>query len=265
MRTMCYFFLSVMLCTAALRAEYEGTSSFRGHGGVNLDWMVSLLPYNPIIVDAGSYTGKEALHAARAWPQCRMIAAFEPNPRAFEALQKAANEANFPKLQVYPYALNNYNGSALLYVSEGPSGDDPSYEKESSLLPPTPEMAPFHRGPILEVPCVILDDWCKENQVDHIDILRLDLEGAELQVLQSSPEILKTVKLLIVPSFFYQYRVGMPTYFPLKDFLTKAQFVPLAHWYTPGGRGMAVYISNELFDAYFVRCLGLGIGGMQYP
>jgi hypothetical protein len=28
---------------------------------------------------------------------------------------------------------------------------------------------------------------------------------------------------------------------------------------------LVVYISQELYDAYFVKCLGLGLGGLSYP
>lgn len=57
----------------------------------------------------------------------------------------------------------------------------------------------------------------------------------------------------------------MTDYFGLKALLVKSGFVPLAHWYTQNLRGLAVYVSNELFDAYFVHCLGLGSGGISYP
>jgi len=115
------------------------------------------------------------------------------------------------------------------------------------------------------VPCVILDDWCQQNQVDHIDILRLELEGLELEVLRSSPQILKNTKIIILPSFFQVYREGMVNYFELKAFLTESHFIPLAHWYERGERGLAVYVSQELYDAYFIKCLGLGLGGILYP
>ena len=147
----------------------------------------------------------------------------------------------------------------------GHNGNDAAYEHESSLLVPSQGREAIHQGPDVEVPCVVFDDWCSQNQIRKIDVLRLELEGSELKVLQSSPDILKTVKVIILQSYFYPYRVDMVDYFALKDFLTRSHFVPLAHWYNRGERGTAVYVSEELFDAYFVRCLGLGLGGILYP
>ncbi len=96
-----------------------------------------------------------------------------------------------------------------------------SLESESSLLPPTRETQIQYQGAKLEVPCIIFDDWCAQNQIDHIDVLRLELEGLELEVLQSSPKILKSVKIIIVQSFFHPYRERMANYFSPEGFSCK--------------------------------------------
>ena len=240
---------------------YEGTATFRNYGKVDLNWMVQFLPYNPVIVEAGAYIGDQVGYAKQVWPQSQLIVAFEPNPHAFAQLQRQIDEKDLTHVKAYNLALQNYQGIAHLHLCRGVNGKDRTWEHLSSLLQPSEEC----QGPSIEVPCVILDDWCRQNQVDHIDILRLDLEGMELEVLRSSPEILKKTKLIILPSFFKAYRPGMPNYFELKAFLTESKFLPLAHWYEQGERGLAVYISQELYDAYFIKCLGLGLGGLLYP
>jgi FkbM family methyltransferase len=256
-------FILALLGFSSLRGEvyYEGTATFRNYGKVDLNWMVQFLPYNPIIIEAGAYCGDQTIYAAKVWPQSQLIVAFEPNPLAFAELQRKVDKEKLSQVKTYNLALHHYNGTADLHLCRGPNGNDRSWEHASSLLPPLNEC----QGPNIEVPCVILDDWCKENQIDHIDILRLELEGLELQVLQSSPQILKNTKIIVLPSFFRPYREGTPNYFELKAFLTESHFVPLAHWYEQGERGLAVYVSQELYDAYFIKCLGLGLGGLLYP
>lgn len=256
-------FLLVLLSFSALKGEvyYEGTATFRNYGKVDFGWMVQFLPYNPVIIEAGAYNGDQAVQAAKVWPQCQRIVAFEPNPHAFAQLQRKIDQDKLTQIKAYNLALHSYNGIANLHLCRGQDGNDRSRERESSILLSSDEC----RGPQIEVPCVILDDWCRENQIDHIDILRIELEGLELQVLQSSLEILKKTKIIILPSFFRDYRTDTPNYFELKAFLTESHFVPLAHWYEQGQRGLAVYISQELYDAYFIKCLGLGLGGLLYP
>lgn len=258
-----HLLLWALLGLSSLKGEvyYEGTATFRNYGKVDLSWLVQFLPYNPVIIEAGAYCGDQTIYAARVWPHSKLIVAFEPNPRAFAELQRKVDGAQLSQVKTYNLALQSYNGTTDLYLCRGPNGNDRSWEHESSLLPPSNGW----QGSQVEVPCVILDDWCQQNQIDHIDILRLELEGFELQVLQSSPHILKNTKIIILPSFFRAYREGTVNYFALKDLLTRSQFVPLAHWYEPSERGLAVYVSQELYDAYFIKCLGLGLGGLDYP
>ncbi len=257
------FFLVVILFFSSLRGEvyYEGTATCRNYSKIDLSWIVQFLPYNPVIIEAGAYCGEQTVYAAKVWPHSRLIVAFEPNPRAFAELQKNIDKAKVSQVRAYNLAIQSYEGTTDLYLCRGPHGKDRLREHESSVLPPIngwPE-------PRIEVPCTVLDDWCQQNQIDQVDILRLELEGLELEVLKSSPRILKNTKIIIVPSFFRPYRERTVNYFELKAFLTQAHFVPLAHWYERDERGLAVYISQELFDAYFVKCLGLGLGGLLYP
>lgn len=259
--TIVAFLGSASLCA---NIYYEGTHTFNSFGKIDLHWMTQFLPYNPIIVDSGAYCGEGACLAAKHWPKCKVYA-LEPNPRAYALLRKTVSDQKLENVYTYNLALNNYNGEAPLYLCYGPNANDLSYESLSSLLPPSSEMENTWKGPQIDVPCVVLDDWCRENQIDHIDILKLELEGLELQVLESSPHILKNVKILWLQSFFHPFRKDMTFYFTLKDFLLKADFVVLAHWYKQNERGNVVYVSRELFDAYFVKSLGLGMGGIAYP
>lgn len=252
-----YFIALLSFFTASLWGEtfYEGTSTFRNYGVVDLSWMQQLLPYNPIIVDVGAYHGTDACRALKIWPRSRVFA-LEPNPYAFVEMEKQIRETASSNIKTFPYAISDHSGIATLYLGDG---------ELSSLLPPANEYQSQLRAVKFEVPCLTLEDWCQMNGIDHIDLLRLELEGFELQALQGTEDILKTVKIITVQSFFAPYRTHMTNYFYLKEFLYNANFVVLAHWYTQGGRGKAVYVSRELFDAYFVKCLGLGTGGLSYP
>lgn len=237
---------------------YEGTQTFHRNGKIDLNQLVQFLPYNPIIVEAGAYEGKQTVYATKVWPHYRALIAFEPNPRAFNVLQQKVIDEQLDKVQIFNLALSNYNGDATLYVSQ-------ANEQESSLLLPTDEMQAYYHGAQVPVPCVVFDDWCAQHQIDNIDILSLELEGLELKVLEGSSNILKNTKIVILQSFFRPYRVDMCNYFFVKDFLVRSQFVPLMHWYEQGERGLAVYVSQEMYDAYFIKCLGLGLGGLLYP
>jgi hypothetical protein len=75
----------------------------------------------------------------------------------------------------------------------------------------------------------------------------------------SSPQILKTVKAIYTQTHFYPFRLGTTHYTTLKPFLESQGFVLLEHWYQEGLGGNAIFLSGELFDAYFKYSLGHGI------
>jgi FkbM family methyltransferase len=227
-------------------AFYEGTQTFSKYKEINWSWMQQLLPREPVIVHVGAYNGLDTCKAAKIWPEAKIFA-LETNPRAYVEMLKQLAATNFNNIKTHSLAIGDHNGTAPFYLCKDPNGNDLSYEQSSSLLP----LSQSNREPKIEVPCMILDDWCQLNNIEHIDLLRLELEGFELQALQCSPHILKKVKIIWVQSFFSSDRMEMTNYFWLKDFLYKSNFVVLAHWYTQGGRGNAVYVSQELFNDLF--------------
>jgi 2-O-methyltransferase len=240
-------FLMFFLAIQALIADnpypaYEGRSEFANYDH-HIDFIAAFLPENPIIIEAGAHYGFDTIKFAQKWP-LSSIFSFEPNPHAFELLSQKAKE--ILQIHAFPLALSTYNGTAPFYVCYGSDGQEPIYEGASSLLEASAYMKVHYQGPKIEVPCVILDDWCRENRIDRIDFMWLDLEGMELQVLKSSPEILKTVKVIFAETNFAHLRVGMTHVFALRRFLEKAGFTMLAHWYFPALQGNALFVRKDL-------------------
>jgi FkbM family methyltransferase len=257
MRNSFLFFCFALFSVISLKGDYyEGIGLFQNYNKIDIAWLPQFLPYNPVIVEAGAFRGDETLRMAKQWPR-GLIIALEPNPEAFKHLQKKMQEELVSNVELHNLALNTYTGIAFLNTCNGMKGDDPAFGYASSMLPLTKDMEVYCKGPQVIVSSTTLDEWCEEQQIDHIDLLRLELEGLELQVLQSSPQILKNTKVIYVKTQIHPYRVGMTQYFELKAFLEQSNFVLLSHWYNPGIIGYAVFLSRELFDAYFKLSLGL--------
>jgi uncharacterized protein YfaT (DUF1175 family) len=108
-------------------------------------------------------------------------------------------------------------------------------------------MRQHYQGPLIEVDCVILDDWCQANAVSGFDFMWLDLEGYELQALSKSLVILSTVNAIYVETNFQNFRVGMTQFVDLRKFLEGNGFKLLSHWYHDGLQGNAIFIKKELF------------------
>ncbi len=246
-----FFFLIVLAqqgSAAYNERKYEGLPKYQREFfdiDARLAIIDSYLPEAPTVFEAGAYQGNDSVKMANMWPKGKILS-FEPNPSAFNLYQEKAK--NYSNMFGYNLAVNNYNGIATFYLCWGTDGKDPIFEGASSLLTPSAAMSKHYMGPKIEVPCVILDHWCRDNKVKNIDFMWLDLEGFEIQLLKSSPEILKTVKVIYTETNFFQFRQGTTTYSVLKKFLNKQGFNMIAHWYSEGLQGDAIFVRKELIN-----------------
>lgn len=178
-----------------------------------------LLPDNPIILDAGAYNGEDAAKSAKLWPN-GIVYAFEPVPQLFEQVQKNALEV--PNMHCYQLALSDVTGKSKFYLSSGTS------DMSSSLLKPKDHLK-YHPDVFftktIEVDCMNLDEWAKQNNVDHIDFMWLDMQGSELMMLKAAPEILKTVKVIFTEVNLYEVYAGCPLYPEMKKWFESQGFV----------------------------------------
>jgi len=198
----------------------------------------SFIPYNPTIVEIGAFEGTGTLDLARSYPYGK-IYAFEPNPRAYSVLEQKLRSAK--NVQLVNCAVADSNGTAILHVSSR------NNDAQASLLPLKNS---FRKGRVT-VQCVQLDDWCKQNGVDHIDFLRLDAGGFEYQILKSSPKILKKVSTIVTRTHFHKLRTINVPYFMLKYFLEMNGFELLSHWYEEGETGEATFVRKCMYDSIF--------------
>jgi FkbM family methyltransferase len=241
----------IVFCVFACTQNLFGVFNDRRYEGVNPDWQVaegifarldiiaSFLPNNPTVFEVGAKDGEDSVKLANIWKSGKIIS-FEANPNQFVKYEEKAR--NYSNMFGYNLAVNTYNGFATFYLCWGDHGKDPVFEGASSLLQPAEGMEIHYMGPEITVPCVILDDWCRDNQISAIDFMWLDLEGFELQLLKSSPEILKTVKVIYTETNFFKFRKGTTAFGSLKYFLEKNGFKLIAHWYNEGLQGDAIFV-----------------------
>lgn len=135
-----------------------------------------------VAVDVGANCGAMAVHLARHHPDAA-IHALEPGSQARALLEE--NTAPFPNVTVHPFGLGGADLSTTLYV-----GADIG---QASVIPPDEG---DHRGEPVELRDAAA--WAAEAGIDRIDILKVDVEGLELEVLERLAPLLPTVKVLYV-------------------------------------------------------------------
>lgn len=126
----------------------------------------------------------------------------------------------------FPYALANKIGEATLYVTNSPIC--------SSLYPPNdpflnrfldlPEMAGSDFS--IEIETTTLDAICQEETIAEIDFLQIDVQGADLQVLEGAANLLdRSVFAIQIEVEFSELYLNQPLFADVDSYLRKKGFV----------------------------------------
>lgn len=143
------------------------------------------------IFDVGAYVGDIALTYRRVFPQAS-IHCFEPFPASFARLKQSCQE---PSIRLNHVALSNQKGTATLHVNADASCN--------STLPPNTKGQNHHGRAFriigeIEVPTITLDAFCDQTQIERIDILKIDVEGAEISVLEGAAQRLADQRIDLI-------------------------------------------------------------------
>jgi len=126
-------------------------------------------------IDAGAYIGRHTLAYARAvGPQGRVIA-IEPLPDNFRLLTGNVRRNGYRNVHCERCALGRTSGEVRL-----------GYDRETSIASACGDF-PLH----VTVPQRSLDDLLAEQHVARVDFVKIDVEGAELDVLEGGQQVLE--------------------------------------------------------------------------
>lgn len=134
---------------------------------------------SPIIVDCGAGIGLSTIYWKSLHPHSR-VTAFEPDPNAFAALVRNVESFGLSGVTVLDCAVWVTDGVMSFWTEGADAG---------RLLP-----RPMDLVPQTTVRTVRLREYLK----GQVDLLKLDIEGAEVEVLRDCEDLLPSVQNLIV-------------------------------------------------------------------
>ncbi len=150
------------------------------------------------VLDVGASRGQFALHAAYRFPDATILC-FEPLPQSREALNKVLGE----RVRVYPTAVGAEAGTAQINVS--------AQDDSSSLLPiGARQVAEFPgTGPetTLDVNVITIDSVVTDDLAGPI-LLKIDVQGFELDVLRGATNVLERIDEIFVECSFVELYEG---------------------------------------------------------
>jgi FkbM family methyltransferase len=150
------------------------------------------IPSNARIMDIGANMGSMALSFAKAAPRGHVYA-FEPTDFAYRKLLRNIDlnpDIGSRITPVKQFASDRTMGAPRPFAMA-------SWKTDSFTSKGHPVHGGMERATSL-APSVTLDDYCRENNIPAVDLIKIDTEGHELAVLKGAAGILKKHRPVII-------------------------------------------------------------------
>lgn len=166
------------------------------------------------VLDVGARGGLSAPWS-RFQGICRGLL-FEPDPQEAQRLQDVGSEA-----VVYPYAVAGKTGRRPFYVLRH-RGSSSLYPPNMEYLNQFPEPELFDIDATVEVEVYSLDDLAKHKDLEPFDFVKLDVQGAELEILEGGEALIRERALgLQVEVEFQTMYEGQPLFRDVDRFVAE--------------------------------------------
>lgn len=142
-----------------------------------------------VVFDLGAHIGEYALVAARHAPQGKVYA-FEPQPDLVAVIKKNTQQQGFNNVSIHPYALSDQIGKVAFSVP---------HERTMAALVSDPSVVASY-----EVAATTIDAFCQEYQINQINLIKIDIEGAELLALKGAVDLLSKPPT-VSPVILFEY------------------------------------------------------------
>ena len=149
------------------------------------NYLASYLKPGMVVVDAGANEGLYSLFASRRVGAAGLVLAVEPSPRELVCLRNNIARNHMSNVCVVPVALSDRTGRAILKLAE----DEHAGQNTLGEFVYDIQSAGTH-----EVEQIPLDTLLAQENVQRVDLIKADIEGAELALLVGARETLRRCK-----------------------------------------------------------------------
>ncbi len=197
----------------------------------------SYLKEGMIVIDIGANLGYFTVIAASRVGPSGKVFSYEPDPHNFELLKKNISVNEFKNVNAFPVALSDCTGTRELFF--GDNQTTPSFSDKKGT------------GRSQSVVTDTLDNSLKALGYSKVDIIKMDIEGAEPLALEGMGKTIARNPALIIIFEFHPNAIKRLGYSPLK-FLERFKELGFSMSVIDEDRGNRVPISDlESFTKSF--------------
>lgn len=175
-------------CYPTLDVSFLGARfEYRGPDRAELVFLSRMVKPGMVFFDVGAYEGLYAVAASRIMGGTGWVVIFEPSQRERRII-RANVLLNRVSGSIEPFAVSSDNGHGKLFVvTRGRT------TMNSLRLPPD-------QASIREelVQTVTIDEYCKRHEISHIDWLKVDVEGGEMDLFKGACRVLQNSRPIII-------------------------------------------------------------------
>lgn len=146
----------------------------------NLEYFGSLIKPGNIILDIGANIGIYSLMASVKTGNIGKVYSFEPADWAINRLKENIRLNKFENIEVIDKAISDISGISDFFIC-----DDDAYNSIGNK--PMREVRE-----VKKVEITTIDDFLSSRSISHVDIIKIDTEGADYLVLKGAKQLLSS-------------------------------------------------------------------------
>lgn len=208
-----------------------------------------------IIFDVGGCEGEDSIRYSRLFPNSQIFI-FEPLPNNQNLINENINKYNSKNITLVKKALSDKISNEQFFVSSGSPSlakEDMDWDfgnKSSSLLAPSNvcDFVPWLKfNEVIEVSATTIQDFTTSNRIAGIDFMHLDVQGAELKVLNGASSFIDNIKIIWLEVSSEELYEGQPLKNDIEKFMCSKNFI-LIKSVIEGISGDQLYINKKYFS-----------------
>ena len=177
-------------------SEHMGSQIYwRGaYSGAQLMLLSSQLQPESVFIDLGANQGEFTIFAASLVGNNGRVYAFEPSPPMQQQLLRNVKLNDFSQVYIEPMAVADKPGDLFLYSPVGQYEDGTTHDGLPSLY----AQASTPLSSATKVSVTTLDAWLTQQDLTRVDLIKMDIEGAELPALKGGVGLIQRFRPALI-------------------------------------------------------------------